>query len=64
MGGGAKIQKYSETKMTIFSFYSIKFKKISLYINFLKFLAGFWRPPPDGARGQLPPLATPLLGLS
>ena len=24
--------------------------------------AGFWRPPPGGARGQLPPLATPLFG--
>ena len=46
--------------MTIFSFYSIRFKKNSLYINFKKFLAGFWRPPPGGARGQLPPLATPL----
>ena len=50
--------------MATFSIFSFRINKISPYINFKKSLAGFWRPPPDGARGQmppLPPLATPLV---
>ena len=60
MGGALKSKNTVKQKMTIFSFYSIRFKKNSLYMHFKKFLARFWRPPPGGARGQLPPLATPL----
>ena len=45
--------------MTTFSFFSFRINKISPYIKFKKSLAGFWRPPPDGARGQMPPPAPP-----
>ena len=41
--------------MTAFLFYSFGILKISPYIIFLNSLAGFWRPPPGGARGQMPP---------
>ena len=50
--------------MTTFSSFSFRIIKISPYIIFVfKSLAGFWRPPPGGARGRMPPLpslATPL----
>ena len=45
--------------MTTFSSFSFRIIKISPYIIFLKSLAGFWRPPPGGARGQMPPPALP-----
>ena len=46
--------------MTTFLFYSFRVFKISPYIIFKKnFLSGFWRPPPGGARGQMPPPAPP-----
>ena len=54
---------YSQTKnMTTFSFNSFKFFfyfLLIMYIFFLKSLAGFWRPPPGGTRGQLPPCPPP-----
>ena len=59
MGGGAKIKKYSETKNDYIFILFYQIKKISLSINLKKFLAEFWRPPPGGARGQLPPPAPP-----
>ena len=51
-GGGRQNLQYM---MTTFSLYSFRFKNISQYISFKSSLAGFWRPPPGGARGQLPP---------
>ena len=60
MGGGAKIQKYSETKnyYIFILFYQIK-KKISIY-KFLKILGRILAPPSGRRPGAAAPLATPL----
>ena len=41
--------------MTTFSLYSFRLLQICQYINFTNSLTGFCRPPPGGARGQMPP---------
>ena len=59
MGGGAKIQKYCETKNDYIFILFYQIKKNSLYINLKKILAGFWRPPSGRRPGADAPPAPP-----